>query len=53
MVRDKRVSGVSFIGSLGGWFGLSCGMSFVSMVEVVYHAVLLVIALCRGRHVHS
>jgi len=37
MVRDRTMSGNSFFGSAGGWLGLCCGLSVISMLEIGYH----------------
>jgi len=49
MTRDRTMSGNSFLGAAGGWLGLCCGLSFISMLEIGYHFILFVIAICKGR----
>jgi len=49
MVRDRTMSGNSFFGSAGGWLGLCCGLSVISMLEIGYHGILFIIAICKGR----
>ena len=33
----------------GGWLGLCCGLSVISMLEIGYHSILFIIAICKGR----
>ena len=40
---------MSFIGSAGGWLGLCCGLSIMSMLEIGYHLILCVVAIFKGR----
>jgi len=49
MIRDRKMSGSSFFGSAGGWLGLCIGLSAMSVVEICYHIILLIVAICRGR----
>lgn len=51
MTRDRTMSGNSFFGSAGGWLGLCCGLSVISMLEIGYHGILFIIAICKGREV--
>jgi len=49
MTRDRTMSGNSFFGAAGGWLGLCCGLSVISMLEIGYHGILFIIAICKGR----
>ena len=49
MTRDRTMSGNSFFGSAGGWLGLCCGLSVISMLEIGYHGILFIVAICKGR----
>merc|ERR1719458_1571161 len=51
LTRARTTSGNSFFGSAGGWLGLCCGLSFISMMEIGYHGILFIIAICKGREV--
>jgi len=49
MTRDLKMSGNAFFGAAGGWLGLCCGLSVISMLEIGYHSILFIIAICKGR----
>merc|ERR1711936_946503 len=49
LTRDRTTSGNSFFGSAGGWLGLCCGLSVISMLEIGYHFILFIVAICKGR----
>ena len=49
MVRDRKMSGYGFFGAAGGVLGLCLGLSAMSVVEISYHVLLLIVAICRGR----
>jgi len=49
MTRDRQMSRLAFFGSAGGWLGLCCGLSIISVCEIVYHGILFLIAICKGR----
>ena len=53
IVRDRRMSRLSFLGAMGGWFGLCCGLSVISVIEMLYHAILLLIALYKKEPVRK
>ena len=39
ILMDEKISKISFISDIGGLMGLFMGFSFVSAVEVLYHAI--------------
>jgi hypothetical protein len=45
MVRDIKMTVISFIGNTGGLMGLSIGLSFVSIAEIFYHCTSFLIKL--------
>jgi len=53
IIRDRRTSRLSFFGSVGGWFGLCCGLSIISAIEMLYHTILLFIALYKKEPVRN
>jgi len=49
MTRDRTMTKNAFFGSAGGWLGLCCGLSVISMLEIGYHFILFIVAICKGR----
>merc|ERR1712037_883070 len=53
LTRAQTMSPITFLGSAGGWLGLCCGLSIISVLEIGYHSLLFVIAIWKGEHVHN
>jgi len=53
LTRAQTMSTITFLGSAGGWLGLCCGLSIISLLEIGYHGLLFVIAIWKGEHVHN
>ena len=58
MTRDRQMSRLAFFGSAGGWLGLCCGLSIISVCKTVYHDITIMIIIINvtrpkpayGRH---
>merc|ERR1712080_376233 len=53
MQRAEVQTGTAFMGAAGGWRGLCCGLSFISLLEIAYHGLLLGIALYKKKIIHT
>jgi len=53
MQRAEVQTGTAFMGAAGGWLGLCCGLSFISLLEIAYHGLLLIIALYKKKIIHT
>ena len=45
MTRDRQMSRLAFFGSAGGWLGLCCGLSIISVCKTVYHDITIMIII--------
>ena len=45
MTRDRQMSRLAFFGSAGGWLGLCCGLSIISVCKTVYHDIIIMIMI--------
>ena len=53
IVRDVRTNFLTIIGSVGGWFGMCCGLSAISIIEMLYHLLLTLVALWKRKAVRN
>ena len=42
MTRDRQMSRLALVGSAGGWLGLCCGLSIISVCKIVYHIIIII-----------